>query len=439
MTATNLNNPQTTSYERYNTFAFYLNVVVIPITVSLGLLGNLISIFVLHKDRYNRVAVFLLQNLALANCFLLLMSFFVLTVAFGILGVVVEDYAHTVLPFIVVYVNPLGSISNCYVIWSTILLALNRYAAICRPFTSKNFLKLSSARIQVAVVVILSVLFSIPHFFTYDIDQYFCVKKTSRNCSDDHVKMLQDYGSENIEMKYNFTLTPLGDSHHFQVYYQTIFFTFIILILPLVLLIALHVPIIRQLQNSKKRMKSNCLVYDGKNEDNITVAMVTIIISLVICHVMERICEVAKHLSGEENSDWGLLYAQNISNFFVQLKSSTDFIIYYILKKRFRKEFWRRVHLCCGCKVSDELMGINSLGESAVKRQSIRSDSLPQRCTTIPMSNHQAAKNKRPIIKNNTANNTNRFLKDEHTMKKNADLNNYKSNVANGETESLVL
>lgn len=220
--------------ETYLNFVFFVNVILLPITAILGLLGNLTSIVVLHKDRYNRVAVFLLQNLALANCFLLLISLFVLTISYAILQEVVDDYVFEVQPFLVVYINPFGSISHCYVIWSTILLALNRYAAICRPFTSKNFLKLSSARIQVAIVVTLTVCFALPQFFIFVLERYYCTSTqnthdmappirprnthiTTQNTLKCFSNKSQINKHDNIDYKFNFTHSELGDNQHFQV------------------------------------------------------------------------------------------------------------------------------------------------------------------------------------------------------------------------------
>lgn len=47
------------------------------------------------------------------------------------------------------YVNPLGYMTQCATIWLTVLIAVNRYIAICHPFKANRFLTIRTARIQV--------------------------------------------------------------------------------------------------------------------------------------------------------------------------------------------------------------------------------------------------------------------------------------------------
>jgi len=47
------------------------------------------------------------------------------------------------------YVNPMGYMTQCATIWLTVLIAVNRYVAICHPFKADRFLTIRTARIQV--------------------------------------------------------------------------------------------------------------------------------------------------------------------------------------------------------------------------------------------------------------------------------------------------
>lgn len=320
------------SLETLQDFSFYFNTIALGSVCILGMLGNLASVLVLQRDRHNRVAIFLLQVLAIADSFLLIVSLLVLTIAYGFLKRYMNHFDKLIIPYMIKYVNPIGIISQCVVIWSTVLLALNRYAAVCRPFSSKRWLKISSARIQVAIILCFSVGFNLPRFFIFEI-------------VDDPSRSINSTNGTLVAAK-KVSHTSLGSNKAFNLYYLSIFYTSIILILPLILLTALNVPLIRQLQKSKKRMKDNCLSYDGKNEDNITWTMVVIILELVIFHTPERICDIIRSLSGNVNSQPILLYAMNISNFLIIVNSSTDFIVYYVLKSRFRREFWRKIYAC---------------------------------------------------------------------------------------------
>jgi len=132
-------------------FRFWLNAVVIAVLCIVGLTGNTTAIFALRRDRHHhRVAAFLLQSLALADNLVLVISFVVLTVFFGWLPLVDKSVTvMRILPFVIKYVNPLGYIVQSVSIWITVVLALNRYIAVCLPYSAAKRLTMKSAAIQV--------------------------------------------------------------------------------------------------------------------------------------------------------------------------------------------------------------------------------------------------------------------------------------------------
>jgi len=78
-----------------------------------------------------------------------------------------------------------------------------------------------------------------------------------------------------------------------QVIYMSTFYTSVVLILPLVLVLTLNVLLIRALQESKRRLRHSSLEhYEGRPEANITIVMVAIIIELLLCHTPDRILQV---------------------------------------------------------------------------------------------------------------------------------------------------
>jgi len=78
-----------------------------------------------------------------------------------------------------------------------------------------------------------------------------------------------------------------------QVIYLNVFYTSIVLILPLILVLTLNVLLIRTLQESKRRLRHSSLEhYEGRSETNITIVMVAIVIELVLCHTPDRILQV---------------------------------------------------------------------------------------------------------------------------------------------------
>jgi len=78
-----------------------------------------------------------------------------------------------------------------------------------------------------------------------------------------------------------------------QVIYLNVFYTSVVLILPLVMVFTLNVLLIRTLQESKRRIcRMSLQPYEGRSETNITIVMVAIVIELLLCHTPDRVLQV---------------------------------------------------------------------------------------------------------------------------------------------------
>lgn len=133
-------------------FRIVFNSGLIAVICFLGLAGNILSLTILHSDRQNRVASFLLQALAVADTAVLVISCFVLSVVYGIIHsqtTVVTDWTD----FIFKYVNSLGYMTQGVTIWLTVLLAINRYIAVCRPLHASR-LGIKGAKMQASAYVV---------------------------------------------------------------------------------------------------------------------------------------------------------------------------------------------------------------------------------------------------------------------------------------------
>jgi len=131
-------------------FHFVVNTLLIGPLCLFGLLGNTLSLFVLERDRRNRVAVFLLQSLATADNLVLCAAFVELSVVYGLFPVIGRlDMQLASAPYLIKYVNPVGCMVQSCAIWITVLLAVNRYVAVCRPFVATRWLRMRRTRLQV--------------------------------------------------------------------------------------------------------------------------------------------------------------------------------------------------------------------------------------------------------------------------------------------------
>ncbi len=133
-------------------FLLIVNVVVIGLICTSGLAGNTLSFVVLQWKMKQSSATLLLRALAIVDsCFLLPVVMY-----YCIPLPVVGDY--------VVYrvLWPLVEISRLGTVWVTVLVALNRYIAVCRPLQASRLCTERRVTLQLVVVAICVVLFNIP-------------------------------------------------------------------------------------------------------------------------------------------------------------------------------------------------------------------------------------------------------------------------------------
>ncbi|ELU18219.1 hypothetical protein CAPTEDRAFT_194389 [Capitella teleta] len=148
-------------------FYIIVNVIILGVICILGLIGNTLSVIVLHRERGNRVVVLLLQSLAVADNACLILALIHVPFIHGILPSI-PRYSNTVRlveVYFQKYIEPVAHMAQTGSIWTVVLLAANRYFAICRPFQAQTYLTMARTKIQVAGVVIFSVALNIPRFF----------------------------------------------------------------------------------------------------------------------------------------------------------------------------------------------------------------------------------------------------------------------------------
>ena len=117
--------------------------------------------------------------------------------------------------------DPVGAMVQTAMVWFTVLLAINRFIAVCKPFQAPQLCTLKRAKIQVVVVAIFSVCFNIPKFFQYDM-----------------AHSGTDVGD--ISKKSSW----IGPDTVFGIIYTNAMYTVLVLLLPLLLLIVLNTHLI---------------------------------------------------------------------------------------------------------------------------------------------------------------------------------------------------
>ncbi len=345
------------SKKQYNCVAFNFVVygMVVGIFCFLGLSGNTLSIFVLHKDKSNEVATFLLQALAVADNLVLIISFTVLSVIYGIIPLAQGPKASAPLhPYIVMFVHPLGYMAQTLTIWMTVLLAINRFIAVCMPFHATTLCTMKNARYQVIGVLLFSVIFNFPRFF-----QFHLVMKTRQLANGEMVKFV------------SYNATEIGERTLFGKIYTNALYSICIFVMPFILLAYLNTRLALELKNMRKRRNSMSTT-PAPSDQNITFVMIVIIVIFILCHLPDRILQGTKSFWDPKSKGCYSAF-QNytaVANVLITLNSSTNFLVYYFFRKRFRRILGC---LCCKAKSNNRTYRLGSLSTNGLHQITLMS------------------------------------------------------------------
>ena len=299
---------------------FGVNTIVVGSLCLFGLIGNVLSIVVLQKDRSNRVASFLLQSLAVADNALLLLAFFVLSLFHSLLPYIGEIYIWSqAMPYTVKYIQPLAYMAQTATIWITVLLGINRYIAVCKPFDVSSWCCMKYTRAQVIAAVLFSICFNMPRFFQVEVVHHIVFRN----------------GEPRLGVGLN--LSSISEKSTFGLVYTTGIYTILVLLLPFVLLVFMNIRVILELRAVRRRgsfMSTQPILSDY----NITLIMIIIIVMFLLCHTPDRVLNILKLVrSGDFSCSEEYFYANLVCNSLVIMNSSVNFVVYCLFRKRFRK------------------------------------------------------------------------------------------------------
>ncbi|KAI0229584.1 hypothetical protein LSAT2_019977 [Lamellibrachia satsuma] len=311
-----------------NLFPFIIYVGVFGPMCVFGLCGNTISFLVLQWEKQNHAATFLLQTMAIADNIFLLASGFSLMIS-ATLPMIRNNNYSPVTEYVQVYVWPLVYITQMWTVWITVLIALNRYIAICRPFQAQLLCTLSKVRLQVALTAIATIVYNIPRFLEHRI-----VHVPSPDAMTNTTQILAK--ARETLMKHNL---------HYNIIYENLLYCLFVFLGPLIILIFLNISLARELYAIRQRLLQRHLPQGSDSEEhNLTLVMMVIVLVFIICQTPafgNQLLYYCLHYSCGRP----YFFYFHISNLLVQANSCFNFVIYCA----FRKQFRARLHAFCMC------------------------------------------------------------------------------------------
>jgi hypothetical protein len=266
----------------------------------------------------------------------------VVTLSATWLSTVVEH--HVTWLFVRVYTYPGLFVAQSAVIWLTVAIAFNRYLVACRPdwLVFLGRYPRLGVRHVVATVVMLAVAYNAPRYCEM------------------YVTLDSNQGDEGWA-RGQWNKTALGSSSLYKLVYVDIMYYVISFVQPLVTLVYVSCCVIRayrtavrykwKLANATSSSLSETTQVNeqhqpqqssGDSDSNITFVMIVVVFVFMMCQSPARLVQVFWSYSYTSCRHFQF-YIIQLSNTLEVLNSSTNFVVYCLFYRRFRRKLQRRL------------------------------------------------------------------------------------------------
>ncbi len=306
--------------------AFY--VFVLGFLFLLGLFGNSLTCITFWQSRKKNATSLILIWLAFFDTGTLFVYFVMIAIpVYGYYMGIRSHFLSYDFAYMNAYLWPFGSSCHLASTWMVVLVTFNRFIAVCYPHQVQRFCSVRKSRYQIAAITIATFLFNIPRWV------------------DEEVVTSAD-GRRN-----RLVPTDLKKQQSYDIVYNVAFYYLLICIIPFLLLLGMTYLLVAALR--KARTKRQEMTRAKRDEEDLTVTLVAIVVVFIVCQTPNPIRRAMKALIPVENHGCGSAY--NYFGIFttcmICVNSATNFILYWLFNPRFRKSFkqklrWRssRVH-----------------------------------------------------------------------------------------------
>lgn len=315
---------------------FWVQRVLAPLIMIIGVVGNSITIVVLTRRRMR----------SSTNCYLAALAIFDMLYLILFFSLSLSHYSNTDTEDFYPYYRCFGvmlmltdACSNTSV-WLTTTFTIERYIAVCHPIKRKVICTESRAKKVVFAVFVVCFLCTIPTPFEWTV-------QTRVDLASNQTLVRAVYSEFGRNMVYK------------KVYYWVTVVLFIFI--PFVLLAVFNSFLIWAVHQSKSQRRLMTMTQtqrDSANQENkITIMLIAVVILFLICQLPTAVMLVytSAHVYPlNSNSDALITGLNNIFNILMASNASCNFVLYCVLSEKYRRTFHK---VFCKCTHREGYVG----------------------------------------------------------------------------------
>ncbi|KFM65157.1 FMRFamide receptor, partial [Stegodyphus mimosarum] len=329
---------------------FWVQRILVPSIMTIGIIGNVITIVIMTRRRMRSSTNNYLAALAIFDMMYLIFTF-VLSLSHYPRIPDSDHYIYWRLrPFILMITDTCSNTS----VWLTVTFTVERYIAVCHPMKGKVFCTESRAKKAIVAVFLFCFAFTIPTPFEWKV-----MEKVDPETN--HTTLYLDH-------------SDMGKNYLYKTIYYWLTVVFFIFV-PFILLAIFNSFLIRSVHLSKVQRSSMTRGEnsDSSQENKITIMLIAVVILFFICQ-LPTACHLL-YSTLHENLDSKQIYLLrglgNIFNFLMSLNAAGNFVLYCLLSQKYRRTF---VKIFCPC-IRDKRNNMNSMYYQSTVVSNVDTDS----------------------------------------------------------------
>ncbi|TKR89173.1 hypothetical protein L596_013314 [Steinernema carpocapsae] len=283
---------------------------VMVIMCMAGVVGNSLSLFIFTRPSFRKRSInVLLAALSASDLCLCLLAIPVFSISQ--LQALVPSLSKLVAANVLIFAYPVTLMLQSMSVWMLVTITIDRYLAVCHPFTVRIYCTTTRALITIGLIVLFAVGYNFVRFWEWTLN------------------------TETDGAQVDEVIQPLlrGD-RMFMLLYQNIATLITQFFIPLLVLCILNLEVARAILRAGETRRE--LVASEKREHSTAKMMLFVVIVFIFCYTLSFILNLAEILD-EDLFRQPIGYLLNdVNNILVVINSSSSFIFYTKYSSRYR-------------------------------------------------------------------------------------------------------